>query len=103
MDSRYHVYAAPQLPAKPSGVARPRIWDAQRVRALRQFLRLTQEEFSQRLGTRQQNVSEWERGKHRPRGMSIIMLEKLADEAGFESVRSNSPSTAGPLTRRDVR
>lgn len=99
MDIRHHIFAAPQFPAKPSGAARPRNWDAQRVRALRQFLRLTQEEFSQRLGTRQQNVSEWERGKHRPRGMSIIMLEKLADEAGFDPVASN----VGPLARRDVR
>lgn len=100
MDSRYIVYSAPHLPAKSSGAGRPRIWDAQRVRALRQFLRLTQEEFSQRLGTRQQNVSEWECGKHRPRGMSIIMLEKLADEAGFDPVTSHS----GPIThRRDAR
>lgn len=97
MDSRYLVYTAPRPLAKSSGAGKSRTWDAQRVRALRYFLRLTQEEFSQRLGTRQQNVSEWERGKHRPRGMSIIMLDKLANEAGFDPVTPNT----GQLGRRD--
>ncbi len=100
MDTGYLVYTAPRPLAKSSGTVRPRTWDAQRVRALRHFLQLTQDEFSQRLGTRQQNVSEWERGKHRPRGMSVIMLEKLANEAGFEPITSSS----GALEqRREVR
>ena len=59
-------------------------WDASRVRALRQFLRLTQKEFSRRLGARQQTISEWEVGRHRPRGMSVLMLSQLAREVGFE-------------------
>ncbi len=96
MDSRYLASSAPHPPTKSPAASRPRIWDAQRVRALRQFLRLTQDEFAQRLGTRQQNVSEWECGKHRPRGMSIITLEKLAAEAGFDPVTSNS----GPIAHR---
>lgn len=100
MDSRHLLYAVPRPPAKSGAAGASRIWDAQRVRALRQFLRLTQAEFSQRLGTRQQNVSEWERGKHRPRGMSVTMLETLADEAGFERA---APSTALPLERREAR
>ena len=98
MDSRYLVYTAPRPLTKSSGTGKSRTWDAQRVRALRYFLRLTQEEFSQRLGTSQQNVSEWERGKHRPRGMSIIMLEQLAVEAGFEAAAPN----AGASARRDT-
>lgn len=97
MDSRYLVYTAPRPQVKSSGAGKSRSWDAQRVRALRHFLRLTQEEFSQRLGTRQQNVSEWERGKHRPRGMSITMLDKLADQASFEQAAPNAPAFA----RRD--
>ena len=97
MNTRYLVYTAPRPPAKSTGMGKSRTWDAQRVRALRYFLQLTQEEFSQRLGTTQQNVSEWERGKHRPRGMSIIMLEKFAVEAGFEQA---TPS-AGPSARRE--
>jgi DNA-binding transcriptional regulator YiaG len=100
MDSRYLVYTAPRPSTKSSGAGKSRIWDAQRVRALRYFLQLTQEEFSQRLGTTQQNVSEWERGKHRPRGMSAIMLEKVAVEAGFEPA---APSAGVSAWRENTR
>ena len=100
MNTRYLVYTAPRPPAKSTGMGKSRTWDAQRVRALRYFLQLTQEEFSQRLGTTQQNVSEWERGKHRPRGMSITMLDKLAVEVGFEAKVFNAAASARHDTTR---
>jgi transcriptional regulator with XRE-family HTH domain len=62
----------------------PAVWDADTVRALRFSLGLTQVEMSQLLGMRQQTISEWELGKHRPRGASIAMLKRVADEAGFD-------------------
>ena len=58
-------------------------WDAEQVRDLRYFLRLTQGELARRLGARQQTVSEWEVGKYRPRGMSVALLDHLAQETGF--------------------
>jgi putative transcriptional regulator len=60
-----------------------REWDAPSVRALRRHLGLTQEELSERLGMRQQTVSEWEIGKHRPRGASRRLLSVIAETAGF--------------------
>lgn len=60
-----------------------RAWDAEGVRALRRHLGLTQEELSERLGTRQQTISEWELGKHRPRGTSRTLLSVIAETAGF--------------------
>jgi DNA-binding transcriptional regulator YiaG len=60
-----------------------REWDAEGVRALRQHLGLTQEELSARLGMRQQTVSEWEVGKHRPRGASRTLLTTIAEQAAF--------------------
>lgn len=59
------------------------VWDAASVRALRQHLRLTQDAFSERLGIRQQTVSEWEVGKHAPRGASRTLLTSIAERAGF--------------------
>ncbi len=59
------------------------VWDAERVRALRQHLGLTQDAFSTRLGIRQQTVSEWEVGKHAPRGASRTLLTSIAERAGF--------------------
>jgi DNA-binding transcriptional regulator YiaG len=57
-------------------------WTPERVTALRRRLGLTQAEFARRLGVRQQTVSEWETGLHRPRGASTTLLRMLAEEAG---------------------
>ena len=59
-------------------------WDAGKVKALRQHLGLTQDELAQRMGTRQQTISEWETGMYAPRGVSERMLGMVAESAGFE-------------------
>jgi DNA-binding transcriptional regulator YiaG len=59
-------------------------WDARRVRALRQHLKLTQAGMADRLGMRQQTVSEWEVGIYAPRGASIKMLSIVADHSKFQ-------------------
>jgi len=59
-------------------------WDAERVRALRCHLGLTQQELAGELGTRQQTISEWETGMYRPRGPSARLLTIIAERAGFE-------------------
>ncbi len=59
-------------------------WMPDDIIALRHFLLSSQEEFAERLGTRQQRISEWECGKHRPRGMSLMLLDTLAHEVGFD-------------------
>jgi len=58
-------------------------WDAAGVRALRQHLRLTQQELADELGTRQQTISEWERGLYCPRGASARLLTLVAERADF--------------------
>ncbi len=45
---------------------------------------LTQNELSQRLGIRQQTVSEWETGMYRPRGASSTLLSMIAEQAKFK-------------------
>lgn len=57
------------------------VWDAARVRRLRERLRLTQQQLAAALGVRQQTVSEWETGLYQPRGASRRMLRHVA-EAG---------------------
>jgi DNA-binding transcriptional regulator YiaG len=58
-------------------------WDGRRIQALRRHLGLTQQEFSRRLGTRQQTISEWETGMYQPRGASATLLSIVAERAGF--------------------
>jgi DNA-binding transcriptional regulator YiaG len=58
-------------------------WDADRVRALRSRLKMTQEEFAEELGVRQQTVSEWEVARHKARGASTTVLNMIAERCGF--------------------
>ena len=63
--------------------AQKRGWDSQRIQALRQHMGLTQRQLAERLGTRQQTISEWETGQYRPRGTSARLLTLVAERAGF--------------------
>jgi DNA-binding transcriptional regulator YiaG len=68
-------------------------WDSRHVRALRNHLGLTQRELADRLGTRQQTISEWEKGVYRPRGASSTLLSIVAERAKFKY-------TANPAERK---
>ena len=59
-------------------------WGSEHVRALRRHLGLTQRELADRLGTRQQTISEWEKGMYKPRGASSTLLSIIAERAKFE-------------------
>jgi DNA-binding transcriptional regulator YiaG len=64
--------------------ARKQPWDSARIQALRHHLGLTQRELSEKLGTRQQTISEWETGMYRPRGASATLLSFIAEQAKFQ-------------------
>ena len=66
-------------------------WDGASIQALRRHLGLTQSEFSARLGTRQQTISEWETGMYRPRGASATLLSIIAEQAKFKYDASPPP------------
>jgi DNA-binding transcriptional regulator YiaG len=59
-------------------------WDSESIQALRRHLGLTQQELSDRLGTRQQTISEWENGMYQPRGASATLLSIVAEKARFK-------------------
>ncbi len=59
-------------------------WDRQRILALRHHLAMTQRELADKLGTRQQTISEWETGMYRPRGTSATLLTLVAERSGFK-------------------
>ncbi len=61
-----------------------RQWDSRRIHSLRNHLGLTQRALADRLGTRQQTISEWEMGMYQPRGASATLLSIVAEQARFE-------------------
>jgi len=60
-----------------------RQWSKEEVKGLRQHLNLTQVKLAEELGTRQQTISEWEKGMYRPRGASATLLSIIAERSGF--------------------
>ena len=62
---------------------RTAVWDARRIKALREHLGYTQQRLADELGTRQQTISEWETGQYRPRGPSARLLTLVAEQANF--------------------
>ena len=65
------------------------------VRALRQRLGLTQEQFAQKLGVSFSTVNVWENGKRAPLPFLRQRLLEMAQEAGVPTV-----SKIGPRHRR---
>ena len=68
--------------------ARKTEWDSTRIQALRRHLRITQRELADRMGTRQQTISEWETDMYRPRGASATLLSIIAEQASFKYTAS---------------
>jgi DNA-binding transcriptional regulator YiaG len=67
------------------GHRKPRYeWDAEKVKALREHMGLTQAELAGELGTAQQTISLWERGNHYPTGISVKMLNLIAERTAFK-------------------
>ena len=71
-----------------------RRWDGEQVWALRRHLGLTQTKLAEELGTRQQTISEWERGMYQPRGASATLLSIVAERSGFKYEAKASPLRA---------
>lgn len=63
-------------------------WNADRIRALRRYMGLSQQQMSERLGIRQQTVSEWETGMYQPRGGMVTLLTMVAEREGFPVAES---------------
>lgn len=66
------------------------VWDAELVKGLRQHMGLSQAEFADKLGVRQQTISEWETGLYAPKRSTSKYLTMIAERAGFEYVLSGS-------------
>ena len=70
-------------------------WDGQRIRVLRQHLKLTQAKLAEELGTRQQTISEWETEMYKPRGTSATLLTLVAERSGFKYKPTTQKSPEG--------
>lgn len=58
-------------------------WDTELIKGLRQHMGLTQVQFAEVLGVRQQTVSEWEQGLYAPTRATAKHLTLVAERAEF--------------------
>jgi len=59
------------------------LWNAMLIKALRQYMDMSQAEFAQELGVRQPTISEWETGAYAPKRSTSKLLTMVAEQAGF--------------------
>ncbi len=57
-------------------------WTGARIKALREYLQLTQRQMADELQVRQQTISEWETGTRTPHRSSQNMIALFAERAG---------------------
>jgi len=58
----------------------------EKIKAIREYMRLSQEKFAQVLGVSTRTVAGWEAGKSHPTGLSIRRLEEVYKSEGLDIV-----------------
>ncbi len=78
-------------------------WKAERVRALRQHMGLTQRQFADEINTEQQRVSEWETSSHLPSRLTVTLLTMIAERSGFDYTDPDSQADRDGITLEEFR
>ena len=60
------------------------VWTADLIKAFREQMNWTQTELADKLGMRQQTISEWETGLYEPKRSTSKFLTMFAEQAGFQ-------------------
>jgi putative transcriptional regulator len=66
------------------------VWTADAIRALREYMSLTQREMADELEVRQQTISEWETNLHTPHRSTQKILSMIAERVDFKYEVSNA-------------
>ena len=82
-------------------------WNASSIKRLRKTLKMSQSDFSKKLGIRQQTVSEWETGAYLPRGGSLTLLNMIAENIEASLFQNNeniiSSDNEKSITNKDFK
>tara|TARA_S200000501_G_scaffold150134_1_gene141566 strand:+ start:863 stop:1234 length:372 start_codon:yes stop_codon:yes gene_type:complete len=76
-------------------------WNASSIKSLRKTLKMSQSDFSKKLGIRQQTVSEWETGAYLPRGGSLTLLNMIAENIEASLAQGNE-NISGTVDEKSI-
>ena len=76
-------------------------WNASSIKNLRKTLKMSQSDFSKKLGIRQQTVSEWETGAYLPRGGSLTLLNMIAENIEASLFQDNE-NLSGKVVEKSI-
>ena len=60
------------------------MWNAEMIKALREYMGMNQAQFADELGVRQPTISEWETGAYEPKRSTSKFLTMIAEQAEFK-------------------
>jgi len=78
-------------------------WKADRVRALRKHMGMTQRQFADEINTEQQRISEWETGLHLPSRLTATLLTMVAERSGFDYASPDPEVASEGVTLEEFR
>ena len=84
LDAERATFARPKLTYTVKQVGDTVLWDRDLIKALRQYMGLTQVQLAEELGVRHQTISEWETGAYSPSRATSKYLSLVAERAGFQ-------------------
>jgi len=77
------VFARPQTAYQVLAEREDPLWNAEMVQSLRRHMAMSQQDFADELGVRQQTISEWERGIYTPSRSRSKHLSLIAEREGM--------------------
>lgn len=82
-DEKYVVFRPERITYRVTPIRKSRGWSAEEIKALREFADWSQQELANRLGVRQQTVSDWELGIHTSRRSMGKLLQMVAESIDY--------------------
>lgn len=93
-DEQIVVFRKPKTVYKVERAGDIVLWDGELIRSLRNHMGLSQVDMANEIGVRQQTISEWEKGRYRPKRAMSKYLMVIAERAGFTYGQSDANSNS---------
>lgn len=88
-DQQFVVFRPERITYRVTPIRKSKGWSADEIKSLREFAGWSQQQLANRLGVRQQTVSDWELGIHTSRRSMGKLLQMVAEDIGYDYQTDN--------------